>query len=173
MTYDFDHSPQRRGSGCVKWDTAECGPHTLPMWVADMDFRVAEPIIEALRVPLAGQRLVSVQGILNGTSNYILSEMSTNGLDFDTALKQAQALGYAEADPTLDIDGQDAAHKLTLLIRLAFGVNYPYTVLPVQGIRGMDARDIAMAREFGYRIKLLAEVKRVNLDEGDFRDVDE
>ncbi|MCR5259164.1 MAG: homoserine dehydrogenase [Desulfovibrio sp.] len=127
----------------------------------------AVPIIEALRVPLAGQRLLSVQGILNGTSNYILSEMSTSGLDFDTALKQAQELGYAEADPTLDIDGQDAAHKLTLLIRLAFGVNYPYTVLPVQGIRGMDARDIAMAREFGYRIKLLAEVKRVNLDEGD------
>lgn len=127
----------------------------------------AVPIVEALRVPLAGNRLVSLLGILNGTSNYILSEMTSNGLDFDVALKQAQQKGYAEADPTLDIDGQDAAHKLTLLIRLAFGVNYPYTVMPVKGIRGMSSRDIAMAREFGYRIKLVAQVRRVNMDEGD------
>lgn len=127
----------------------------------------AVPIMEALRVSLAGNRLVSVLGILNGTSNYILSEMTTNGLDFDTALQQAQKLGYAEADPTLDIDGHDAAHKLTLLIRLAFGVNYPYTVMPVQGIRGLALRDIHMAREFGYRIKLIAQVRRVNLEDPD------
>ena len=98
-------------------------------------------------------------GILNGTSNYILSEMTSNGLDFDVALKQAQQLGYAEADPTLDIDGHDAAHKLTLLIRLAYGVNYPYTAMPVRGIRGMSSLDIALAREFGYRIKLIAQVR--------------
>lgn len=101
----------------------------------------------------------SLMGILNGTSNYILSEMTSNGLDFDVALKQAQQLGYAEADPTLDIDGHDAAHKLTLLIRLAYGVNYPYTAMPVRGIRGMSSLDIALAREFGYRIKLIAQVR--------------
>ena len=116
----------------------------------------AVPIIEALRGPLAGNRISSVLGILNGTSNYILSEMTTKGVDFEQALKKAQELGYAEANPTLDIDGQDAAHKLTLLIRLAFGVDYPFTVLPVQGIRGMAPQDIAMARMFGYRVKLVA-----------------
>ena len=96
----------------------------------------AVPVVEALRTSLAGNRISSLMGILNGTSNYILSEMTSNGLDFDVALKQAQQLGYAEADPTLDIDGHDAAHKLTLLIRLAYGVNYPYTAMPVRGIRG-------------------------------------
>ena len=88
----------------------------------------AVPVVEALRTSLAGNRISSLMGNLNGTSNYILSEMTSNGLDFDVALKQAQQLGYAEADPTLDIDGHDAAHKLTLLIRLAYGVNYPYTI---------------------------------------------
>ena len=115
----------------------------------------AVPVVEALRTSLAGNRISSLMGILNGTSNYILSEMTSNGLDFDVALKQAQQLGYAEADPTLDIDGHDAAHKLTLLIRLAYGVNYPYTAMPVRGIRGMSSLDIALAREFGYRIKLI------------------
>jgi len=127
----------------------------------------AVPIIEALRGPLAGNRISSVLGILNGTSNYILSEMTTKGVDFDHALKQAQELGYAEANPTLDVDGQDAAHKLTLLIRLAFGVDYPFSALPVQGIRGMSPQDIAMARAFGYRVKLVAQVNRVNMDESD------
>ena len=116
-------------------------------------------MVEALRTSLAGNRISSLMGILNGTSNYILSEMTSNGLDFDVALKQAQQLGYAEADPTLDIDGHDAAHKLTLLIRLAYGVNYPYTAMPVRGIRGMSSLDIALAREFGYRIKLIAQVR--------------
>ena len=106
----------------------------------------AVPVVEALRTSLAGNR--------------ISSEMTSNGLDFDVALKQAQQLGYAEADPTLDIDGHDAAHKLTLLIRLAYGVNYPYTAMPVRGIRGMSSMDIALAREFGYRIKLIAQVAR-------------
>ena len=119
----------------------------------------AVPVVEALRTSLAGNRISSLMGILNGTSNYILSEMTSNGLDFDVALKQAQQLGYAEADPTLDIDGHDAAHKLTLLIRLAYGVNYPYTAMPVRGIRGMSSLDIALAREFGYRIKLIAQVR--------------
>ena len=85
----------------------------------------AIPIVESLKESFTGNRISSLVGILNGTSNYILSEMTTNGLDFDVALRQAQELGYAEADPTLDIDGHDAAHKLTLLIRLAYGVHYP------------------------------------------------
>jgi homoserine dehydrogenase len=106
--------------------------------------------------------MTSLVGILNGTANYILSEMTTNGLDFDTALSQAQELGFAEADPTLDIEGFDAAHKLCLLIRLAFGRDYPFSMLPVQGISGVDRMDIEFAREFGYRLKLLGEVRNVD-----------
>lgn len=121
----------------------------------------AIPIVQALKESLTGNRIESLMGILNGTSNYILSEMTSNGLDFDLALKQAQELGYAEADPTLDIDGHDAAHKLILLIRLAYGVNYPYTALSVRGIRGLSAMDIRLAREFGYRIKLIGQVREV------------
>ncbi len=126
----------------------------------------AIPIVETLTGPLAGNRILSLMGILNGTSNYILSEMTSSGLDFGTALKQAQELGYAEADPTLDVDGFDAAHKLILLIRLAFGLDYPFVSMPVQGIRGLDKRDIIMAREFGYRIKLVAEARLQTGDDG-------
>lgn len=121
----------------------------------------AIPIVQALKESLTGNRISSLMGILNGTSNYILSEMTSNGLDFDVALKQAQELGYAEADPTLDIDGHDAAHKLILLIRLAYGVNYPYTALSVRGIRGLSGMDIRLAREFGYRVKLIGQVREV------------
>lgn len=120
------------------------------------------PIVQTLKESLAGNRITSLVGILNGTSNYILSEMTTSGLDFATALGQAQEKGYAEADPTLDIDGHDAAHKLVLLIRLAYGAEYPYAEMPVQGIRHMDKLDIGFAREFGYRIKLLGQVREVD-----------
>ncbi len=120
------------------------------------------PIVQTLKESLAGNSIHSFIGILNGTSNYILSEMTTEGLSFDTALTAAQELGFAEADPTLDIDGHDAAHKLVLLIRLAYGVEYPYTEMPVHGIRHMDKMDIAIAREFGYRIKLLAQARCVD-----------
>lgn len=106
----------------------------------------AIPIVETLKESLAGNRVLSLMGILNGTSNYILSAMTSDGVDFDLALKQAQELGYAEADPTLDIDGHDAAHKLILLIRLAFGAHYPYTALSVRGIRGLSSMDIRLAR---------------------------
>ena len=128
------------------------------------------PIIETLKQSLAGNGIDSLLGILNGTSNYILSQMSENGLDFNTALRQAQELGYAEADPTLDIDGHDAAHKLVLLVRLAYGVEYPYTAMPIRGIRGMDAMDISFADEFGCSIKLIARASMVNgkLDAGVF-----
>ena len=121
----------------------------------------AIPIVETLKESLTGNRIESLMGILNGTSNYILSEMTSNAMDFDVALKQAQQLGYAEADPTLDIDGHDAAHKLILLIRLAYGVHYPYTALSVRGIRGLSGMDIRLAREFGYRIKLIGQVREV------------
>lgn len=119
----------------------------------------AIPVVAALKDSLNGNRVSSLVGILNGTSNYILSEMTSSGLEFDLALKQAQELGFAEADPSLDIDGQDAAHKLIVLIRLAFGLHYPYGSLPVRGIRGISSMDINLAREFGYRIKLLGSAR--------------
>jgi homoserine dehydrogenase len=119
------------------------------------------PIVQTLRDGLTANRIQTLVGILNGTSNYILSEMSTKGMAFDQALKQAQALGYAEADPTLDIEGIDAAHKLALLIRLAWGVDYPCSRLSVRGISGVSPLDIAHAREFGYRIKLLGHARLV------------
>jgi homoserine dehydrogenase len=130
----------------------------------------AIPIVETLKESLTGNRIESLMGILNGTSNYILSEMTSNAMDFDVALKQAQQLGYAEADPTLDIDGHDAAHKLILLIRLAYGVHYPYTALSVRGIRGLSGMDIRLAREFGYRIKLIGQVREVRSDNNEGED---
>ncbi len=120
------------------------------------------PIVQTLKESLSGNKIQSLVGILNGTSNYILSQMTTEGMDFDTALQEAQELGFAEADPTLDIDGHDAAHKLVLLIRLAYGVEYPYTKMPIKGIRHMSKMDIEFAREFGFRIKLLAQVYEVD-----------
>lgn len=120
------------------------------------------PIIKTLSDSLAGDRVESLLGILNGTANYILSEMTTKGIDFQTALEQAQDLGYAEADPTLDIEGFDTAHKLCVIIRLAFGVDYPLEQLPIQGITGVTPMDIDFARDFGYRIKLLAHAREVD-----------
>lgn len=120
------------------------------------------PIVQSMREGLAGNKILSLVGIMNGTANYILSEMSSNNLEFAPALKQAQELGYAEADPTLDIEGFDTAHKLTLLIRLAWGVDYPYKSLPVHGISAIESMDIEFARELGYRIKLLGQAKVQN-----------
>ena len=122
----------------------------------------AIPILDSLKQNLAGNQVQSLVGILNGTANYILSEMTTKKLDFDTALKAAQELGFAEADPTLDIEGFDAAHKLCLLTRLAFGVEYPFTELPVVGVSKIHPKDIEFAREFGYRVKLLGQVRNVD-----------
>mgnify|MGYP000297072346 CR=1 FL=1 len=117
------------------------------------------PIVKTLKESLAGNRIKSLTGILNGTDNYILSEMTDRGISFQEALGQAQDLGYAEADPTLDVDGYDAAHKLAVLIRLASGCDYSYADLPVHGIRGVEAYDIERAKAFGYRIKLIAQLK--------------
>lgn len=117
------------------------------------------PIVQTLRQSMAGNRITSLSGILNGTSNYVLSAMTGSGASFASALKQAQELGFAEADPTLDIEGIDAAHKLALLIRLAWGVNFPFEAIPVTGISGIKPEDIQYAREFGYNIKLLGQAE--------------
>ena len=117
------------------------------------------PIVQTLKESLTGNHITSLEGILNGTGNYILSEMTSKGVNFAPALAEAQEKGYAEADPTLDIDGFDTAHKLVLLIRLAWGVDYPYTKMPIEGIRNLDKMDIDFAREFGYRIKLLGRAR--------------
>jgi homoserine dehydrogenase len=118
----------------------------------------AIPIVETLKESLAGNRIKSIIGILNGTANYILSSMSDKGLPFADALRKAQELGYAEADPTLDIEGLDAAHKLILLIRLAYGQNLPLSRLFVEGITRVTPEDIRFADEFGYVIKLIGQV---------------
>ncbi|MBU1002149.1 MAG: homoserine dehydrogenase [Proteobacteria bacterium] len=120
------------------------------------------PVLDALRGGLAGNRIRSLIGILNGTANFILTEMSTRGLDFGTALKMAQDKGFAEADPTLDIEGIDAAHKLTLLIQLALGRYYALDKLPVTGVTVVDSMDIGFAKEFGYAVKLIAQAKEVD-----------
>ncbi|MFO8030996.1 MAG: homoserine dehydrogenase [Desulfohalobiaceae bacterium] len=117
------------------------------------------PIVQTLKESLAGNRIKSLTSILNGTANYILSEMTQKSISFSQALAQAQEKGYAEADPSLDVDGLDAAHKLTVLVRIAYGQDYPLQELPVQGIRDIQPFDITRAWEFGYRIKLIAQVK--------------
>ena len=117
------------------------------------------PIIKALREGLAGNKIEWVAGIVNGTTNYILSEMKDNDLSFDTALKQAQDLGFAEADPTFDIEGVDAAHKITIMASIAFGIPINFDAVFIEGINGLDQKDISYAEELGYRIKLLALAK--------------
>ena len=118
------------------------------------------PIIKALREGLTANRIESVAGIINGTTNFILSEMRDKGLDFETVLKQAQALGYAEADPTFDIEGVDAAHKLTIMSAIAFGIPVQFEKAYVEGISKLQAVDIRYAEQLGYRIKLLGITRR-------------
>ena len=118
------------------------------------------PIIKALREGLTANRIEWVAGIINGTTNFILSEMRDKGLDFATVLKQAQALGYAEADPTFDIEGVDAAHKVTLMSAIAFGIPVQFDKAHVEGISKLGAADIKYAEQLGYRIKLLGIAKR-------------
>jgi homoserine dehydrogenase len=118
------------------------------------------PIIKALREGLTANRIEWVAGIINGTTNFILSEMRDKGLDFQTVLKEAQRLGYAEADPTFDIEGIDAAHKATIMCAIAFGVPMQFERAHVEGITGLQAADIRYAEQLGYRIKLLGITKR-------------
>ncbi len=114
------------------------------------------PIVRTLREALAGDRIERLTAILNGTCNYILTRMRDDGASFDAALREAQAKGYAEADPTLDVDGHDAAHKLVVLAMLAFGARVDAAEVPVEGIRGLDEADHRYADRFGYAIKHLA-----------------
>jgi homoserine dehydrogenase len=118
------------------------------------------PIIKALREGLTANRIEWVAGIINGTTNFILSEMRGKGLDFATVLKEAQRLGYAEADPTFDIEGVDAAHKATILSAIAFGVPVQFDKAYVEGITKLQAVDIRYAEQLGYRIKLLGITRR-------------
>ncbi|HKU45999.1 MAG TPA: homoserine dehydrogenase, partial [Burkholderiales bacterium] len=120
------------------------------------------PIIKALREGLAANRLEWIAGIINGTSNFILSEMRDKGLPFATVLAEAQKRGYAEADPTFDIEGVDAAHKLTILSALAFGIPMQFKRAYTEGIARLTQQDIRYAEELGYRIKLLGITKRSN-----------
>lgn len=114
------------------------------------------PVIKALREGLAANRITALEGVLNGTSNYILTRMQAAGLSFAAALTEAQALGYAEADPAFDVDGSDAAHKLALLAANAFGMPVQLDAVHVEGIRDLQRGDVAAAAQLGYAVKLLA-----------------
>jgi homoserine dehydrogenase len=118
------------------------------------------PIIKALREGLAANRIEWIAGIINGTSNFILSKMRETGAAFPEVLAEAQALGYAEADPTFDIEGHDAGHKLTIMAAIAFGMPMQFNHCHLEGISGLSATDMAYAEEFGYRVKLLGYAKR-------------
>ena len=117
------------------------------------------PILRSVREGLAANHIEAIYGILNGTTNYVLSEMEETGEDFAVVLKRAQDLGYAEADPSVDVDGGDAAHKLTLLAAMCFGAELTCKEVPTEGIRGLAPIDFEASREFGYRIKLLGIAK--------------
>ena len=118
------------------------------------------PIIKALREGLTANRIEWIAGVINGTTNFILSEMRDKGLDFDVVLKEAQRLGYAEADPTFDIEGVDAAHKATIMSAIAFGIPMQFDKAHVEGITKLSAVDIKYAEQLGYRIKLLGITKK-------------
>lgn len=120
------------------------------------------PVIKALREGLAGNQISKVSGILNGTCNYILSAMHKTPLSFAEASKNAQQLGYAEADPTFDIEGLDTGHKLSILTSLAFGVPFHFDITAVEGIKGISSLDIQFAQQLGFVVKLLATVEKIN-----------
>lgn len=120
------------------------------------------PIIKVIKEGLIANNILSIYGIINGTSNYILTKMTDEDMDFSIALKEAQRLGYAEADPTFDIEGIDTAHKLTILASIAFGIPLSFNKIHIEGISKITPSDIRFAEEFGYKIKLLAIAKAVN-----------
>ncbi len=120
------------------------------------------PIIRAVRDGLVANRILSISGIVNGTCNYILTKMTELGVPFEEVLKEAQAKGYAEANPSLDIDGIDAAHKLQILASIAYGGSVDFEAIHIEGIRGIDPADIQYAKELGYRVKLLAIAKEAD-----------
>ena len=127
----------------------------------------AIPIIRAIRESFVANKIYSIEGIVNGTANYILSKMSDEHCSFDLALKEAQEKGFAEADPTFDIEGIDSAHKIAILSQLAYGTPVKFEDITIQGISSVTIHDIECAREFGYRVKLLA----ISKFDGDFVDI--
>jgi homoserine dehydrogenase len=141
----FDIAKQNKV--CLGYEASVCG---------------AIPIIKAIRENFTGDQVLEISGILNGTSNYILSNMQDEGLDFATALKMAQEAGYAEADPTLDISGGDAGHKLAILIKLAFGAEVTYENMHIKGIQNIEKEDIDFANEMGCTIKLICYARRID-----------
>ncbi|MFP4520861.1 MAG: homoserine dehydrogenase [Fibrobacterota bacterium] len=154
-----------------KYLMAERGPAIIQAaanFGADIFFEAAVagsiPVIKTLKESYIGNEILSLYGIINGTANYILTEMTEKGSTFSEALSEAQKLGYAEADPTFDIEGNDSAHKLCIMTSLAYGANLVLSDIPVFGITGISKEDILFAAEFGYRIKLLAISKKT--DEG-------
>jgi homoserine dehydrogenase len=118
------------------------------------------PVVKILREAMVGDQIELVAGILNGTCNYILSEMEATGASFDRVLADAQRLGYAEADPTMDVDGVDAGHKITILAALAFGCAPTFASAEIEGVRAVEPLDIRLAKDLGYRIKLIASAAR-------------
>ena len=122
------------------------------------------PIISALREGLSANHILSIMGIMNGTCNYMLTKMMNEGIDFNSILAEAQRLGYAEADPTFDIGGFDAAHKLLILASIAYGIDAKPEEILIEGIEGVTQADIAFAKEFGYTIKLLGIAKRDGME---------
>ena len=125
------------------------------------------PVIKSLKESLAGNNIASVSGILNGTCNYILSKITNEGLAFDKVLADAQAIGYAEADPTLDIEGIDASHKLAIIMALAYGMEINLDDIYVEGITGVTLEDIRHAEQLGYKVKLLAISKKISDADGE------
>ncbi len=131
---------------CLGYEASVCG---------------AIPIIKAIRENFTGDQVIEISGILNGTSNYILSKMQEEGINFSTALKMAQKAGYAEADPTLDISGGDAGHKLAILIKLAYGADIDYKKLLMEGIQKVEKEDLDFANEMGCTIKLICYARKI------------
>jgi homoserine dehydrogenase len=132
---------------CLGYEASVCG---------------AIPIIKAIRESFTGDQVLEISGIMNGTSNYILSKMQEEGLDFATALKKAQEKGYAEADPTLDVSGGDAGHKLAILIKLAFGAEVNYSDLTLTGVQKIEKEDMDFANEMGCTIKLICYARKID-----------
>lgn len=137
----------KKSNMCLGYEASVCG---------------AIPIIKGIRESFTGDKVEEISGIMNGTSNYILSKMQEEGLDFATALKMAQEAGYAEADPTLDISGGDAGHKLAILIKLAYGTEIDYSKLLIEGIQNITKEDLDFANEMGCTIKLVCYAKKLN-----------
>jgi homoserine dehydrogenase len=162
----------RSGKHLVTANKALLATHGLELFKAAAEKRVdlgfeasvcgGIPILRAVREGLVANRIQSIEGIVNGTCNYILTKMTELGAPFAEVLKEAQEQGYAEADPSLDIDGIDAAHKLQILASIAYGGSVDFSAIHVEGIRGIDPADIQYAKELGYRVKLLAIAKETD-----------